>query len=143
MAKDKLIARIIYNPDGSIRAEHLPGIVNFTYWLAKKIDSGRWRQTGEGLWLYCTVSPEEAEYVRRLAIAQKDDDESACEIVGLPASVDGEKFAESRKLVERYERVFNGKDSVDRNKDDCDKAVSKTTKSIDGGEEYGQLSLFG
>jgi hypothetical protein len=60
------IARIIYQEDGTIRAEYLPGVANFSVWIARWIPWSRWKQTGEGCWLGATVNEEEADYIRRL-----------------------------------------------------------------------------
>lgn len=63
---EKSHVSIHYQPNGTIQAEMYPGTVNFTYWLAKEIDSGRWRSTVEGIWLGCMVTPEEADRVQVL-----------------------------------------------------------------------------
>jgi hypothetical protein len=61
-----IMARIIYQEDGTIRAEFLPGVANYSSWMARKIPWARWRRTGEGCWLGATVTAEEAEYVVEL-----------------------------------------------------------------------------
>jgi hypothetical protein len=66
----EVMARIIYQEDGTIRAEYLPGVANYTVWLIRKIPWNRWEQTGEGCWLGATVDAEEAEYIIKLTESQ-------------------------------------------------------------------------
>jgi hypothetical protein len=66
----EIMARIIYQEDGTIRAEYLPGVANYTVWMIRKIPWDRWRRTGDGCWLGATVSEEEAEYIVALTKSQ-------------------------------------------------------------------------
>lgn len=60
------VARIRYQADGTIRAEYLPGIANYTMRIVRWLPWDRWKQTGEGIWLGATVTEEEADYIIRL-----------------------------------------------------------------------------
>jgi hypothetical protein len=66
----EVMARIIYQEDGTIRAEYLPGVADYTVWMIRKIPWDRWKQTGEGCWLGTGVTAEEAEYIIKLTESQ-------------------------------------------------------------------------
>jgi hypothetical protein len=81
----KLRCRIIQEVDKdgkpNIKAEILPGCVNFSYWVYAVVDTDRWRRKGEGIWLVCdSVTEKEAEHIRKTAIAQWGKD--AAEVIG-------------------------------------------------------------
>lgn len=108
--------RIRYTETG-IFFDFQPGCVNFDYWRAKKIQSERLRQTGEGVRLGCEVTKEEAEYIKGLAESQWGPD--GCEIIGKPlAGLNGEN-------MEKTEVV-----------------TSEVAQEVVPGSEKEQLSLF-
>jgi hypothetical protein len=66
----EVMARIIYQEDGTIRVEYLPGVGNYSVWMTRKIPWKRWGPTGEGCWMGATVTEDEAEYIIKLTESQ-------------------------------------------------------------------------
>jgi flavodoxin len=59
--------RIIYD-NGSISLEYEPIDPIFDYWIAKKINSDRLRQTGRGIELGCSVTIGEVDYIKEILV---------------------------------------------------------------------------
>lgn len=85
MAEPKIHVYIKYT-ETSIIFEFYPGCANFDYWLNKKVDADRWKQTGNGIWLGCEVTAEEAKYIEGIAVPQFDKD--GVEVIRKPVIVD-------------------------------------------------------
>ena len=82
MAKTNINCRIKYTNSG-ISFDFYPGTANFDYWLNKKVNADRWKQTGEGIRLGCEITEDEADYIEKTAIAQWG--QKGCEVIGRPA----------------------------------------------------------
>ncbi len=68
--------------ESAIFFDFQPGCVNFDYWLAKKVQAERWKQTGEGIRIGCEVTEEEAKYIENIATCQWGP--GGIEVIGKP-----------------------------------------------------------
>jgi hypothetical protein len=129
----EVMARIIYQDDGTIRAEYLPGVANYTVWMVRKIPWDRWKQTGEGCWLGATVDAEEAEYIIKLTESQWSEG-GQYEVTGRPGIRTNLEFkptvAEPVQVIKESEIVIKKAKTK----------VKDKSKKVDRCE---QLSLFG
>ena len=88
--------RINYT-ESAILLEFYPGTANFDYWLHKKVDADRWKQTGNGIWLGCEITEEEAIYIEKTANAQWGTE--GCEVIGRSV-VFANPLPEPAKIIE-------------------------------------------